>query len=110
MNFRRPRGNVSTRLVVDIDANTDAGRAKGFRNGADECLWGAQKLNDGFASLTPEYILTFRALDLALKAFLAKSGLTNAELRKKPYCHNLNNLFAEACKRGLEVSTPTRKR
>ena len=104
MNFRRPRGNVSTRLVVDIDPNTDEGRAKALRHGALECLLGAQKLNDGLGSLTGEYILTFHALELGLKAFLARSGLSDGVLRKKPFHHNLLNLYDEACRRGLVVS------
>jgi len=104
MNFRRPRGNVSTRLVVGIDPNTDEGRAKAFRNGAGECLFGAQKLNDGLGNLTGEYILTFHALELGLKAFLAKSGLSHSDLRKKPFQHNLLNLYDEACRRGLALS------
>jgi hypothetical protein len=104
VNHRRPRGNVSTRLVLGIDPNTDEGRAKAFRNGAGECLIGALKLNDGLGNLTGEYILTFHALELGLKAFLAKSGLSNDKLRKKPFSHNLVNLYAEACKRGLSIS------
>lgn len=54
--------------------------------------------------MTGEYILTFHALELGLKAFLAKSGLSNDELRKKPFSHNLVNLYGEACKRGLSIS------
>jgi hypothetical protein len=41
---------------------------------------------------------------LALKAFLAKGGLSNAVLAKKPYSQNLQSLYGEACKRGLKVS------
>ena len=104
MNLRRPRGNVSTRLVVGIDPSTDAGRAKAFRYGAGECLIGAEKLHDGFPDLTGEYILTFHALELALKAFLAKCGLSNAALARKPYGHDLLKLYAEARARGLKVS------
>ena len=93
MNLRRPRGNVSTRLVVGIDPATNVGRAKAFRYGGGECLYGAQKLHDGFPDLTGEYILTFHALELALKAFLAKCGMLNGALAKKPYGHNLRNLY-----------------
>lgn len=104
MNFRRPRGNVSTRLVLGIDPNTDEGRATAFRYGAGECLLGARKLDEGMGNLTGEYILTFHALELGLKAFLAKSGLSNRALRTRPYRHNLLNLYDEACRQGLVLS------
>ena len=105
-SYGRLRGSVSTRLVTGIDPKTDGGRAKAFLNGAGECLIGAKKLDDGFSNLTGEYILTFHALELALKSFLAKSGLTNQQLKRKPYGHNLVNLYAEAQTRGLSISLP----
>ena len=42
---------------------------------------------------------------MALKSFLAKCGLSNAALANRPYGHSLVALFAEACKRGLSVSS-----
>ena len=63
-----------------------------------------RSLHDGFPDLTGEYILTFHALELALKAFLAKCGLSNAALARKPYGHDLLKLYAEARARGLKVS------
>ena len=102
----RPKESTHTRLVIGIDPNTNDGRSKAFRYGAGECLIGAQKLDAGFPDLTGEYILTFHALELGLKAFLAKHGLTNEQLRKKPFSHNLVNLYNEACKRGLSISLP----
>jgi hypothetical protein len=65
---------------------------------------GAERLeNCGMSSLTPQYILTFHAIELGLKAFLAKHGLTADKLRKK-YGHNLVSLNTEAKKRGLRIN------
>jgi hypothetical protein len=94
----RSKTSTHVRLTAGIDPSTDAGRAMALRFGAGECLTGAKKLDAGFPDLTGEYILTFHALELALKAFLAKSGVTNDELRKT-YGHNLVELYKEACKR-----------
>ena len=105
MNLRRPRGNVTTRLVAGIDPATAEGRAKAFRLGAEECLGGAKKLHTGFPD-TGEYVLTFHSLELALKSFLAKGGVSDAALAKNPYGHNLQALYSEATKRGLKVSVP----
>ena len=58
-----------------------------------------------FKDQTPSYILTFHALELALKAFLAKNGLTNNELWKT-HGHDLDSLYGEARKRGLSISFP----
>jgi hypothetical protein len=101
-----PRGAVSTRLVVGLDPDTDEGRAKAFFNGAYECLIGAKKLDEGFSDLAGEYILTLHALELGLKSFLANVGMTDEELSRYPYAHNLENLYDEAARRGLAVSMP----
>jgi hypothetical protein len=101
----RAMASTHTRLAVGIDPSTDAGRAKALRYGASECLLGAMKLDEGFPDLTGEYILTFHALELAFKAFLAKNGVTNDDLQKK-YSHNLVSLYKAACNRGLIISFP----
>ena len=49
------------------------------------------------------YILTAHALELGLKAFLAKQGVTKKELAKKPYEHNLDHLYREAVKHDLKL-------
>src|SRR6516165_5101476 len=51
-----------------------------------------------------QYVLTFHALELALKSFLAGRGLSDVELRNK-YAHDLDKLYEEACKRGLTLNT-----
>jgi hypothetical protein len=99
-----PQTPTHYRLVVGVDPKTPDGRSKAFRNGAGECLQGAMILDAKFKDQTPSYILTFHALELALKAFLAKNGLTNDQLRTKPYGHDLHSLYGEACKHGLSIS------
>ncbi len=87
----------------DIDPDTPAGLCKAFRIGADICLTGAKKLHAASPGwdLPDRQILAFHALELALKAFLAKHGLTREKLRKKPYGHDLDRLYSDAVKRGL---------
>jgi hypothetical protein len=103
-NHSRNRGNVVTRVASDIDLDSDEGRGKAFRQLAGECLGGAQTLRAHYPHSIGQYILTAHALELVLKAFLAKSGLSNKKLRKEPFGHNLVKLYAEARKRGLSIS------
>lgn len=100
-----PRGSVVTWLSKDIDPNTSAGLCEAFRTGARVCLAGAKILHEkspGY-DLPDRQILTFHAFELALKAFLAKHGLTAETLRNKPYGHNLDRLYSEAVDRGLSL-------
>jgi HEPN domain-containing protein len=95
-------GNTVTWLA-NFDATTPAGLCKAFRTGADLCLTGAKKLDassEGW-DLPDRQILAYHALELALKAFLAKHGVTRETLRKKPYGHDLDRLYSEAVRRGL---------
>jgi hypothetical protein len=89
----------------DIDPNTPAGLCKAFGIGAEICLTGAKKLDEPSSGwdLPDRQILAFHALELALKAFLAKRGLTRKILRKKPYGHDLDHLYSEAVHRGLSL-------
>jgi hypothetical protein len=61
-----------------IDPDTPAGLCKALGIGADICLTGAKRLDDASSGwdLPDRQILAFHALELALKAFLAKHGLT----------------------------------
>lgn len=56
--------------------------------------------------MTGEYIVTFHAIELGLKAFLIKNGMSAERLRKKPYGHNLTELFEAAARRGLTLGDP----
>ena len=90
------------RIAPKVDTSTPDGLATAFRHGATECLMNAEELAGGrTANLTGHYIVTFHALELALKAFLARKGLTETALSKKPYGHNLVALSSEAVKRGF---------
>jgi HEPN domain-containing protein len=103
-NHSRNRGNVVTRVATGMDPTTDEGRAKGFRQGACECLQGAQALSSCFPNSAGEYILTAQALELALKSLLAKSGLSDKALERKPFRHDLEKLCEKAQKLGLSIS------
>src|SRR5215831_7151327 len=52
-----------------------------------------------------QYVLTFHALELALKSFLAGCGVSDVELRNK-YAHDLDKLYEEARKHGLTLNDP----
>ena len=97
------RGATTTRVPVGIDPNTNEGRSEGFWNGSYECFLAAEKLDDEMQDTVGEYILIFHALELGLKAFLAKHGYSNRDLRQEPFGHNLVNLCATACKHGLSI-------
>ena len=91
--------------ITNIDTSTPHGLAQAFREGATECALNAEALDKGpTANLTGHYIITLHAIELGLKAFLAKSGLTEAQLSRNPYGHDLASLYSEAVKRGLSVN------
>jgi hypothetical protein len=95
------------RIAPNIDTSTPQGLSAAFRHGAMECLINAETLEKSKTrNLTGHYIVTLHAMELGLKAFLAKNGLTEIELRKKPYSHDLAALYSEAVRRGLSVSIP----
>ena len=97
-------GNAATWLS-GIDPNTPTGLCEALRLGAEICLTGAKKLDASSPGydLPDRQILTFHALELALKAFLAKHGFTAKTLRNKPYGHNLDRLYSEAAEHGLSL-------
>lgn len=88
-----------------IDPDTPAGLCKAFGIGADICLTGAKKLDASSPGwdLPDRQILAFHALELALKAYLAKHGFTRDTLRKKPYVHDLDRLYSDAVSHGLSL-------
>jgi HEPN domain-containing protein len=96
-------GDTVTWLSNDIDPDTPAGLCAALRIGAEICLTGAKKLDASSSGwdLPDRQILAFHALELALKAYLAKHGLTRETLRNKPYGHNLDRLYSDAAQRGL---------
>jgi hypothetical protein len=88
---------------MGIDPSTPDGLSKAFSMGASECLMAAMELDRGFSDRTGEYILTFHAIELGLKAFLIKSGVPEWGLREKPYGHDLVCLYNMAKQRGLSL-------
>jgi hypothetical protein len=108
---RRLLGDVVTWLSNDIDPNTPAGLCEALRTGAEICLTGAKKLDASSPrwDLPDRQILAFHALELALKAFLAKDGLTRETLRNKPYGHDLDRLYSEAVQCGLSLPPPSKE-
>jgi hypothetical protein len=98
----RRYGNERTCIVPDYPKN-DAGRAQqALSDGAREFLGSAPLLNAS-PFYREQYVLTFHALELALKSFLAGHGLSDVELRNK-YVHDLEKLYEEACRRGLTLN------
>jgi hypothetical protein len=98
------------RIAPLIDPATPDGLSTAFRHGATECLMGAEALDKSpMPNLTGEYILTFHAIELALKAFLVKHGVTVDQLKSRPYGHNLTSLHAQAAKLGLVLTIPAAK-
>jgi hypothetical protein len=92
----------SAHRAVDIYPTAPDRESRGFAIGASECLRAAMALNTGMLSdSTGQYILTFQSIELGLKAFLLKAGMSAKELRRKPFGHDLVGLFNEAAKRGF---------
>jgi hypothetical protein len=95
--YRPPIGSVVSLLVPDFP-KTPAGLSETFCTLATPCLEDAKKLDEyseGYNSIG-EYILIAHALELSLKAFLARHEVTEEELRKDPYGHNLDRLYEKA--------------
>jgi hypothetical protein len=78
----------------------------GYWHIASECLSDARLLDksSNHIDYAGQYILTCHALELSLKAFLAKAGLSEDKLRNPPYRHDLNYLYADSLKRELDLS------
>jgi hypothetical protein len=106
-NFRHAASSATRLPPIGLDLSTPDGLAKAVAIGAADCLKCAIALdNSGFSDLTGEYILTFHAIELGLKAFLIKHGMFEKDLSRKPYGHNLVCLFGAAKERGLSLNIP----
>jgi hypothetical protein len=102
--FRPPIGSVVS-VLFEVLPNTSAGHCKAFVTLARFCLEDAKKLDEfskGYNSVG-EYILIAHALELSLKAFLARHKLSEKALRNEPYRHNLDNLYKKAVELGLRL-------
>jgi hypothetical protein len=97
-------------LVAEADfPKTSAGRCKAFLALARSCLEDARKLDDLSKVSNGGYILIAHALELSLKAFLARHKLSEKALRKPPYSHDLDSLYDKAVELGLTLSIPYAK-
>jgi hypothetical protein len=100
-NHARNKGNLITKITT-FDLSTDRGRSGAFHLIAHDCLRGAQALHANSPNSSGEYILTAHALELALKAFLAKFSFSDKQLEKS-FRHNLAKLYEESRKLGLSI-------
>jgi hypothetical protein len=78
-----------------------------FFGAAESYLEGVRALIK--AQPTPALALTLVAghtLECALKAFLAKTGVSENELRRRKFGHNIAALWQEAENRGLPLQSP----
>ena len=67
-DFRTAASKAIKIPPAGLDVSTAAGLAKALSIGASECLQAARDLDVGFSDLTGEYIVTFHAIELGLKA------------------------------------------
>jgi hypothetical protein len=93
----------TTTRISNIDPSTPAGLCKAYRLGAAEILIDARGVR--MPDLTGQYILVFHAAELSLKAFLAKKGMTAQDLKRRPFGHDLGELYKEAKKHGLALTS-----
>ena len=78
---------------------------------ADQFYWSFYKLPDLYPSISwPRYFLLCHAIELALKAYLAKLGATPEHLKKLERRHNLNKLLDEVVEKGLHLTSETQER
>jgi hypothetical protein len=91
--------------------STPAGLCGAFSDFARICQEDAMRLEDCSQGYTSPgaYILIAHALELSLKAFLAKHQLSEKELRSR-YGHDLDCLYNKAIEVGLHLSVPNPKK
>ena len=100
------RGRMTTSLPPEgINRNTQDGLSNTYSIIAGECLDDAKRLHKVLPDpdTTGKYIITCHALEVSLKAFLVRHGLTEIQLSRAPYGHNLNNLYNSSLKKGLRL-------
>jgi hypothetical protein len=66
----------------------------------------AQSLQDGWSDRTGQFIITFHAIELGLKAYLISVGKTEKELERRPFGHDLVALYDAALAGGMVLNTP----
>jgi hypothetical protein len=100
--------STATRLPpIGLDVSTPQGFAMAYAIGAGECLADARYLREKlFSDRTGQYVITFHAIELGIKAFLIGKGYTEESLRSKPFGHDLVQLCKAAKAKGLVLATP----
>jgi hypothetical protein len=103
------RGNVVTHLPPQgLDRDTPEGLSATYFYIGMECASDAGKLSKASPHfpLVGQYILSCHALEVSLKSFLAREGLSEKKLRCVRFGrgHDLIALYDEAVKRGLDFS------
>lgn len=103
------RGNVVTHLPPQgLDRDTPEGLSATYFYIGMECASDARKLSKASPHfpLVGQCILSCHALEVSLKSFLAREGLSETELRGARFGrgHDLIALYDEAVKRGLDFS------
>src|SRR5271163_2052472 len=86
-----------TRMVLDNPSLAEA-----FWRGTGEFLQAATQLDAKFPDTTPGYVLLMHATELGLKAYLARNGLSEKEI--KALSHDLIKLFERAKQLGLTLT------
>jgi hypothetical protein len=100
------RGNVTTYLPLsDLDHSTPEGLSKAYFNIALGFRNDAKILHERDPQFggPGKYLLAFHALEVGLKSFLAKKGLSGKDLSGRPFGHDLTALYEEAARRGLDL-------
>jgi hypothetical protein len=106
----RDMASTATRLPpIGLDVSTAQGLAKAFAIGASECLADAKSLQESWSDRTGQFIITFHAIELGLKAFLISIGRTEMELERRPFGHDLVALYDAATGGGMAIGTPNAK-
>jgi hypothetical protein len=109
---RIPRPSIASYVTWQVPdfPDTPDGLCGQFCAIAEHCLEDAKKLDalsEGYCS-PAEYILIAHALELSLKAFLAKHGLKEEAELRRDFVHNLDKLYKTASDDyGLDLSSST---
>ena len=100
-HMKNPKARVHF-AVCRSDLDTPGARAEGLLNIANQYLT-AGTLVPANTCGWPKYFLLYHAVEAALKAYLARSGMTDSELRD--IGHDIKPLATEAEKRGFTLHT-----
>jgi hypothetical protein len=100
------RGNITTYVPPSgLDRSTPEGLSETYFSIALEYRNDAKILHERdpqFGGLG-KYLLACHALEVGLKSFLAKERLSEKELSRQPFGHDLTALYEEAVRRGLDL-------